>query len=333
MAGHERSPHQEYVATRSGRRIAAHTPRLRGGCACQSCKLRRYWTPERRAERSEALRRLYAEGRRTKRRNPNAGRRSVWQRSEDDLLRALVGRHDLATIARKLAEATGWPRTKDAVKHRIGHLGLSQIASRPFSSTEVGRMLGISRETVRTRLVDRGLLTGERRTGGPHGMRLFERAELERLVAEHPECFDFALIRDRALRMLAVAARRTRPSLTSAEVMRRTGAEQRELCSWYTSGLVPSARKILGLRGHGGGWLIGAGDLGRVRELVAASRARRARRAIACEAGHPWTVPFSPIRRCPTCSRLKRKPLRSSPRFVDRAAAIARVVGRVRYAG
>lgn len=322
------------MTTRAGRRVPAHTPRLVRSCACQSCKLRRYWTPERRAERSAQLRRQYVDGRRTARRNPNDGRAWVWTPEQDDLVRALVGTCDLATLAQRLTERFGHRRTEHAVKHRIVHLGLSRMAARPLSSSEVGRMFGISRETVRSRLVGRGLLVGELRTGGPYGMRVFERAEVERLVAEHPELFPPEQIRDAALRALAVASRRGRALLTSAEVMRRTGAEQRELCSWYTSGLVPSARKVRGRRGHGGGWLIEAGDVPRVRELVAAARARRARRAVACEAGHPWRVPLTRDRRCPICLRAKRsgRPFRYQLRLIDRSEAVARVVGRVRVA-
>lgn len=279
---------QEYGLDRIGRRVAAHTPRLKSACACKNCWAKRWWTPERRAARAADLRQQYADGRRQPRHDLNDVRAARWRAEEDAYLRSLVGRHDCLTIASLLTERFGYPRTEAAVTHRVRTLGISRMDVRPLSSSEVGRIFGISRETVRARFVNRGLLVGQLRRGGPHGMRMFARAELEQLVRDHPEAYNVEAIRDPALRALAEAVARGRRLLGSSEVRRLTGVDVRQLLRWYADGLVPSARRVAGVRfGRGGGWLIEAADLAVIRQLDAERTERRRRREESCRSGHP----------------------------------------------
>lgn len=332
------SPLQEYVTTRRGRRVAAHTPRLKSRCACLSCRRKASWTPERRLQRSADIRQQYADGRRSTDRMLDVNRRNpkCWTAEADDLLRSLVGRHDVTTIARIISERFGRPRTKAAVVHRVKTLGLSRMAARPYTTAEVAYLFGVSDETVRARLVRTGLLVGTLRPGmAHHGMRFFERADVEKLVREHPEAYDADRLRDPALRALAVAVARRHPVLSTPAVCRLTGAHQRELSAWYLAGLVPSARKLHGvLPGAAGAWVIEAADLPLVRRLAADLAERRRRRDASCNAGHPWAV-YGYVegrtgqRRCRECRRWAQRcePLRYTLRIIERAEAEARCVG------
>lgn len=313
-------PRQEYHRAADGRRIAAHTPGLRGGCRCKACWARRWWTPERRAARSEVLRQQYAEGTRRVGRTGNDGRACRWTAEQDDALRSLVGQHDCQAIARLLTDRFGYARTEHAVKHRCQRLGLSRMLARPLSSSEVGRLFGLSREAVRSRFVAHGYLVGTLRRGGPHGMRMFERSEVERMVLKHPEAYELDLIRDPGLRALAISASRGRRLLGTREVAALTGVGVGTLPDWYAAGLVPSARFVRGVRpGNGGAWLIEAADLETVRRL-AATRAERARVR-------------SEKRRCPLTGaylaedEVPSPELRCAIRLVDRDSALARLAG------
>jgi DNA-binding transcriptional MerR regulator len=259
---------QEYAPSKSGRRLPVHTPALRDACRCYTCRNRRWQTPERRAEMSERLRRQYADGTRSRQHDINQKRASHWRPEEDALVRELAGRYDSLTIGRMLGERLGQPRSEVAVVHRMKHLGILLMDVRPLSSSEVGRIFGVSRETVRTRFVKSGLLVGQLRRGGPHGMRMFDRAELERLIREHPEAYEIEEIRDPTLRALAEAVTRGRRLLPTSEVVRLTGVAQTTLARWYAAGRVPSARLVTGVRpGAGGTWLIEAADLATIRRL------------------------------------------------------------------
>lgn len=154
---------------------------------------------------------------------------------------------------------------------------------RPFSTTEVGRLFGISRETVLQRFVNPGRLRGERRPGGPHGfLWFFMRADLERLVREHPAAYDIEKIRDPGLRALAGAVARSGRLLSTREVAMTTGIDARTLAGWYARGLVPSAQKVRGvLPGAGGAWLVPVGALDEVRATPARILEQRRMRAVA----------------------------------------------------
>jgi hypothetical protein len=315
-----RSALQEYEARPSGRRRPVHTPRLTASCACISCVRRRWWTPERRAARGEQIRAAYAAGTRRVGRDGNRKKVTFWQPQQDAALRELAGRYDSLTIAQILSERFGQPRTATAVTHRCKTLGISRMDIRPLTSSEVGRIFGgISRETVRVRFVKSGLLVGTLRRGGPHGMRMFTRADLERLIREHPEAYDAATIRDPALRALAGATRRGRRLLPTSEVTRLTGIDNRTLAGWYAAGRVPTARKVHGvLPGATGAWLIEAGDLATVRAIrdgyAAGARARAAARR------DPLTGTFLGAGETPAPT------LRCGIRIVDREAAIGRLI-------
>jgi hypothetical protein len=305
--------HQEFGPNKRGARIPVHTPRIGQHCRCFACRNARWWNDERRSARSDDLRQQYADGRRQRQHDVNQKRACHWRPEEDSLLQTLAGQHDCLTIGKLLEARFGYPRSDAAVKHRVKHLGIFLMDARPLSSSEVGRIFGITRETVRVRFVATGLLIGQVRRGGPHGMRTFERAELETLVREHPEAYDVEAIRDSRLRALADATARGRRLLPTPEVEKLTGVNYRQLAQWYADGLVPSARRVEAVRrGRFGTWLIEAVDLAAVRRLKAEHDERQRRRADACAAGHPRTPenlyiePASGQRRCLPCRRSRR---------------------------
>lgn len=310
-----RQPIQEYAPDRLGRRRPVHTPRLGDRCRCKPCWAELYWTPERRAARAAAIRLQYADGRRQRHHDLNEKRAEHWRPEEDALVRELAGTHDALTIGRMLGERLNKPRSEAAVKHRVKRLGIFLMDIRPFTSSEVGRIFGVTRETVRVRFVATGLLTGSLRRGGPHGMRMFTRPELERLIREHPEAYEVEAILDPQLKALAQATTRGRRPLPTSEVERLTGVDYRELARWYAAGLVQSARRVEGVRrGRYGTWLIDAGDIATVRQLKAEHDAHRLRRVQACPAGHLRTSentliePSTGQRRCRLCRVARRSP-------------------------
>jgi hypothetical protein len=260
----------------------------------------------------------WASGRRQLRRNPNDGRPRTWQPEHDAALSALAGAHDVGTIARILTERFGQPRSEAAVKHRLLRLGISRMTARPLSSTEVGRIFGISRETVRTRFVGPGLLVGTVRRGGRHGVRMFELSEVAGLIREHPDAYDAARIRDGALASLARAATRHR-RLRTADVERICGIDHRTQARYYGRGLVPSAQKVRRLGpGAGGTWTIEQADLETVRALGSVLAARR---LAASEARRdPLSGAFLPGGCVPSSE------LRCTIRTIDRADALGRLV-------
>jgi hypothetical protein len=300
---------QQFMPNRRGYRIPTHTPRIGRGCRCFGCLNRRRWTPELRQALADRMRREHLDGRSRLPANPNLHRASTWTSEQDALVRRLAGLVDVPTIAARLEQAFGYPRSEAAVKHRIKRLGIYRLDRRPLTSSEVGRIFGVTRETVRVRFVNRGLLVGRPYRGAPNGrMRVFERAELERLVREHPEAYDVDRIRDPKLKQLAVSVNRGRRLLGTSEVERLVGIGFRQLARWYADGVVPTARRVAGVRrGRWGEWLIEAGDLATVRRLRGELEERRRRRDEACPAGHPRTPenvyvePASGQRRCRPC--------------------------------
>lgn len=260
---------QEYAPDRRGHRRPVHTERFRE-CRCTGCNQRRWWTPERKAARAAEIRRQYAEGRRSWHPNANLARASHWQPEQDALLRDLVGRHDLGTIARTLTERTGVTRTEQAIKRRLDRLGISRLELRPYTTGEVARMLGMSRNNLLETWVGSGRLRGTRWRGGQHGMLTYRRAELERLVREHAESLNVARIRDSQLKALAQAVMRGRVGVGTREVEGLTGVPHQIQVALYQAGLVPSARRVRRFGGGAGGcWLIDRADIEAVRRLAA----------------------------------------------------------------
>lgn len=260
---------QEYAPDRRGYRRPIHTERL-ADCICTGCAQRRYWTPERKAARAEETRRQYADGRRVWSPNANLKRASHWQPEQDALLRELVGRCDIATLARRLTERFGVPRTESSVKHRIKRLGLFILDHRPYTTGEVARMLGMSRTNLLETWVGTGRLHGERRRCGLHGMLTYSRGELDRFVREHAESLNATRIKDSRLKVLAQAAMRGRVGIGSREVAQLTGVPHQIQAELYSAGLVPSARRVRRAGGGRGGlWLIDRADVEIVGRLAA----------------------------------------------------------------
>ncbi len=200
------------------------------------------------------------------------------------MLRAMIGDHDIGTIAARLTEAFGYPRTEAAVQHRIKRLGLFILDHRPYTTGEVARMLGMSRNNLLETWVRPGRLEGERRRGGLHGMLTYSRAVLESFVRVHAESLNVARIRDEGLRLVARAALRGRQGLGTVEVELLTGVSHQVQSELYARGQVPSARRVRRFGGGAGGcWLIDRADVETVRRLAKATadeiaRQRAARR-------------------------------------------------------
>jgi hypothetical protein len=273
-------PRQEYLINRRGQRQPCHTPIIGRACICTGCHQRRWWTPDRRAARGRQIRAWLADGTiPTPRPNVNLRRASHWKPEQYDYLRSLVGKHDISTIAAKVSERFGVPRSEMAIKRALQRIDVRRLDERPYTTGEVARMLGISRQTVLARLVDNGLLASELWRGGHHGMRVYSRASLEALIREHPEAYDADRIREPGLKALARAISRGRRLLGSMEVERVTGVDHRTLVRWYAAGMVPSARRVRGVTvGRGGAWLIAAADVETVRRLRIDLPAEYARR-------------------------------------------------------
>lgn len=310
---------QEYLTDRRGRRYPTHTRGLKGACVCNGCRQRRYWTKARRKARGADIAAQYADGRRVWTNATNLNRAAHWHPNEDALLRDLAGKYDSLTIGRMLGERLHKPRSESSVNHRLKRLGIFRLDVRPLSSSEVGRIFGITRETVRVRFVNGGLLIGQLRRGGPHGMRMFTRQEVEKLIREHPEAYDVEAIRDPALKALAQAVTRGRRLLPTREVSRATGIDGRTLAGWYARGLIPSARKVVGvLPGATGAWLIEASDVETVKAIRAARPDVQRERANARR--DPLTGTFLRADETPSSA------LRCTLRVIDRADVERRLV-------
>jgi hypothetical protein len=237
------------------------------------------------------MRRQYADGRRSWSPNANLKRASHWQPEHDAMLRELVGRHDVPTVARLLTERTVVPRTVSAVKHRLKRLGVFILDHRPYTTGEVARMLGMSRTNLLETWVGTGRLRGTRWQGGQHGMLTYTRTEVEAFVREHAESLNVERIRDGGLKALAVAVLRGRAGLTTCRVTELTGVSHQTLAELYGAGLVPSARRVRRFGGGAGGlWLIDRADVETVRRLAAERAARIALRR--AERRHPVSGRF-----------------------------------------
>jgi transposase-like protein len=271
---------QDYDVNRRGWRYPIHTRGL-ASCRCKGCWAKRWWTPARRAARAADMSRQYAEGRRVWHPNSNLARQSHWLLEHDNLLRSLVGKYDLATVAETLTARTGVVRTAQSVKRRLDRLGISRFAARPLTTGEVARMFGMSRNNLLETWVRSGRLRPERWRGGQHGMLVYSRAELTRFVREHAESLNVARIRDSELRALAQATMRGRHGVGTRSVEDLTGVSSQVQAELYRAGLVPSARRVRRFGGgSGGSWMVDRGDVELVRHLAAERQAEHDRRRI-----------------------------------------------------
>lgn len=256
---------QEFVPGRGGKLVPVHTRTLGDACRCGACRQRRIWTPERRAARSAEIKQQYADGRRQGRRRPAIACR--WLPEHEHALREMLGTLDTETIAARLTERFGWPRTETAVRSRIKLLGLSRLAVRPWSKRELWRLLGLTEDTL-DRYIKHGLIAGTpwKLGGGKrkgHRSVAFTRADVERFIRAHPLCVETGRIRDPGLRALARSLTRGRPALTVPEAARLIGMPYAQLMYWCKTGRVPSARQI-----DGRYWRVGYEDVARLQEAV-----------------------------------------------------------------
>lgn len=196
---------QEYAPDRRGYRKPVHTPGLKGTCNCSTCYQRRWWTPERKAARAAAMRRQWASGERDGQPDANVRRATHWTPEQDDYLRQIAGDHDLPELAALLSARFSAPRTKQAIQRRCQHLGISRLGLRPYTTSEVARMLGIGVTTLRTQIVLPCLLPFAWWRGGSIGTRVYRHADLEQFIREHPDAYRIERIRDPRLSVLARA--------------------------------------------------------------------------------------------------------------------------------
>jgi hypothetical protein len=271
---------QAYDTDRRGRRYAVHTPGLAGSCRCKRCWARGWWTPERRAARAAEIRRQYGDGRRAWNPASNLARANHWTPERDAVLHELAGHVDTPTLIDRLFARFGYRYTESAVKHRIQRLGILRLERRPYTTGEVARMLGLSRETMLSTWIRPGILAGARRRGGPYGMYTFTRAELETFVSTAASRLDPSRIRDAGLRLLVQARRRGQQQLLGTrEVRLATGVSHHVQADLYGRGLVPSARRGRGPSRYGV-WQIEAADVELVRRLAQDRRAANDRRRL-----------------------------------------------------
>lgn len=243
--------------------VPIHTPKLGAACKCGACRMARVWTPEAKAARSAEYRAKVAAGVRFGTTRPKAIA-CRWLPEHESALRAMLGTLDTETIAARLTERFGYPRTETAVRSRIKVLGLSRLAVRPWSKRELWRLLGLTEDRL-DRYIERGMISGTpwKMGGGKRkGNRspAFARADVERFIRTHPLCLTPSLIRDAGLRSLAESLTRGRPTLTVPEAARLAGVPYATLMSWCKSGRVPSAHQI-----DGRYWRIAHDDVAAIR--------------------------------------------------------------------
>lgn len=232
-----------------GKLVPVHTVKLGKDCRCGACRAARIWTPEARAARSADYRAKVAAGVRFGTTRPKS-LACRWLPEHEAVLRDLLGTLDTETIAARLTERFGYPRTETAVRSRIKVLGLSRLTVRPWSKRELQRLLGLSEDTL-DRYIALGMIAGTpwKLGGGKRkGNRslAFMRADVERFIRAHPLCVQPVRIRDAGLRSLAESLTRGRPTLTAPEAARLIGMPYGTLMYWCRSGKVASARKIDG---------------------------------------------------------------------------------------
>lgn len=244
--------------------VPIHTPKLGAACKCGACRMARVWTPEAKASRSAEYRAKVEAGVRfgTTRPKQIACR---WLPEHESVLRDLLGTLDTETIAARLTERFGYPRTETAVRSRIKVLGLSSLAVRPWSKRELWRLLGLTEDRL-DRYIALGMIAGTswKMGGGKRkGNRsvAFGRADVERFIRAHPLCLEPTRIRDAGLRSLAESLTRGRPTLSVPAAARLSGVPYATLMYWCKSGRVPSARQI-----DGRYWRIAHEDLAAIRD-------------------------------------------------------------------
>lgn len=216
------------------------------------------------AARSEATRAAWESGKVTA-----WGRRKkadYWTPEQDAALKALLGRFDTQTIAERLTERFGFPRTEGGVRARIKILKLSRLTVRPWSRAEVARALGVTYHVV-SKWVALGALTGTPwKLGG--GQRkgavsqAFAVADVENFVRQYPTWVRPAKVRDPGLRSLAELVTRGARPLTLPEAARMAGVPAGNLRYWVEHGKVPSAHRV-----GGRFWRISASDLPLLRSM------------------------------------------------------------------
>lgn len=271
---------QEYDRDRRGRRYAVHT-RGYAACRCKRCWARLWWTTERRAERSAELRRQYADGRRVWHPASNLARTNHWTGERDDLLREFAGHVDAPTLVEIIRARSGFRYTERAVGHRIRRLGILLLARRPYTTGEVARMFGMSRENLLTVWIRPGHLRGARRRGGQYGMHTFTRTDLEQMAHTYAERLDPERIHDEGLRLLVIARTRGRQLVGTRDVTRATGVTHHVQSELYRLGMVPSARLVRRSgSGRYGAWMLEQADIETVRRLAAERHVDQERRRL-----------------------------------------------------
>jgi hypothetical protein len=137
-------------------------------------------------------------------------------------LRALAGTLPLPQIAALLFEEFGIPRTLNAIRDRLSHLGVSQHAG--LTLREAARLCGVHHGAVGA-WIRAGDLPAAPVQPGPIVTQWWIRpAALETFVRTHPERLDWQRMPVSRYRALVEVEWRRDPFWTRQEIQQRTGA-------------------------------------------------------------------------------------------------------------
>ncbi len=179
---------------------------------------------------------------------PRASARAVaynrWTLEDTELLRRLIGTAPLPDVARAISEATGVPRTRNAVAVKCFKLGISTW-TRFLTMSDLERLFGVWQRTIRHYWVEPGLLSARRWDGrGADPNWWFEPADVERFIRGCPWAYDWRqMARGERLSHLAEVVNRRDPWLTVRETAPMVGVAPSTIKKWIQRGVVPHRRR------------------------------------------------------------------------------------------
>jgi hypothetical protein len=203
-----------------------------------------------------------------------------WTEAEKRRLRQLAGTTTPEAIARTLTAEFVVPRTVDAVKRRAELLGIS-LYQEGIPLRDLGGVFGTSQAQIKRRWIGEGLLCVRCTAPGRRGNKwLFDQAEVERFIREHPWAYDAEHMRDgHPLTRLARVVQRAEPWVTLDVAARYIGLSPGYLTIWARRGLLPYRRRWHHAN-RDGRMMVRAADLPAIRETIVQAVAERRRRRI-----------------------------------------------------
>jgi transposase-like protein len=179
-----------------------------------------------------------------------------WLREHDARLRALAGALPVEAIAGTLSAEFGVPRSVFAVRKRAGQLGASVLLERSYTCADLARLFGSSARTIRTRLLESGLLRGTRRRSGeglgvkpPHWH--VTAADLEAFIRGCPWAYGWRRMpAGHPLKRLAEVVGRADPWMGRAEVARSLGVSVSSLGAWLSRVVIEERPRLVGEQSH-----------------------------------------------------------------------------------